>query len=444
MNNVKFLLSAAFALVAASASAQDFSAPEYAKYGDTPEMREKNILCINFLKESYDNRDFNAASHYISELIQHCPAASQSIYQRGALVFKEKINRAKSVAEKNILVDSLMLMYDLRNQHFGDNGGSASAKILDLKAREILTYKPADRPAIRKAFKEAIVMGGDNADPETVVAYFSNLCDDYKNTDQVMPEEIIAEYEYLLPFFEKNPAASDYKLQLDAAFGLSGAASCENLEKLFRPRFEANPQDETMLYQAVSLMSRANCDSPLYFDIAEKYYEVKPSSETALFLAQSFQSKGDYTKATKYINEALNTEQNPAERQKLYIRLALIDLVSNNITAAAASARQARDLNPEDGVAYFVLAQCYSASANACGGFTGQTTFWVAYDTMAKAVELLANNAEYLTPAKTLLSAYRSRFPSSEECFFNELQEGQRYTVNCGTAAGIATTVRAR
>ena len=39
------------------------------------------------------------------------------------------------------------------------------------------------------------------------MVYFSNLCDDYKNTDEVMPDEIIAEYDRLTPFFEKNPEA---------------------------------------------------------------------------------------------------------------------------------------------------------------------------------------------------------------------------------------------
>ena len=267
-----------------------------------------------------------------------------------------------------------------------------------------------------------------------MVAYFSNLCEDYKNTDEVMPDEIIAEYDRLTPFFEKNPEAGDYKSQFDAAFGLSGAASCENLENLFRGK----------LAQAVALMSRAKCDGDFYFSIAEKYYTVKPSSETAMFLAQAFQSKGDYTKAMKYLNEALAVETDPAERQLLLVRMALVGLVSNDIQGAASAARQARDLNPEDGVPYFVLAQCYGISAAHCEGFAGPATFWAAYDTMAKAVELLPSDSEYREPAKTSMNAFRSRFPTSEECFFNELQEGARYTVNCGTAAGVSTTVRPR
>ena len=444
MKNVKFLLSAACALAAFVATAQDFSDPKYAIWGDTPEERQQNILNSNFLKESCDNKDYDAAAHYLKELLDKCPKASENTFVRGTTLYKNKINRAKSIAEKNVYVDSLLLLYDLRNEYFGSHPKRGTAYILDRKAREYLTYKPNDRAGIREAFREAIEAGGDNSDPETVVAYFTNLCDDYKNTDEVMPDEIIAEYDRLLPFFEKNPEASEYKSQFDAAFGLSGAASCENLETLFRGKLEAAPEDEALLAQAVSMMSRAKCDGDFYFAIAEKYYQMKPSSETAMFLAQAFQNKGDYAKADTYLNEALAVEQDPAERQKLLVRIALVGLVANNINDAATAARQARDLNPEDGVPYFVLAQCYASSAAACGGFAGQATFWAAYDTMAKAVELLPSDSEYMEHAKTSLGAFRNRFPSSEECFFNELQDGARYTVTCGTAAGVSTTVRPR
>ena len=94
--------------------------------------------------------------------------------------------------------------------------------------------------------------------------------------------------------------------------------------------------------------------------------------------------------------------------------------------------------------AYGQLAQCYGLSAASCGGFAGQATFWAAYDTMSKAVELLPSDSEYLEHAKSALSTFRNNFPSSEECFFNELQSGARYTVTCGTAAGVTTTVRPR
>ena len=49
MNKVKFMLSAASALYAYAASAQEISDPKYAVWGDTPEERQENILNSNFL-----------------------------------------------------------------------------------------------------------------------------------------------------------------------------------------------------------------------------------------------------------------------------------------------------------------------------------------------------------------------------------------------------------
>lgn len=443
MKKFKFYLSAAFAFLAVATYAQDFSDPKYAIWGDTPEERQQNILNSNFFKEACDNRDYDGATQYLQALLANCPKASENTFVRGITLYKNKVNRAKSLDEKNMYVDSLLLLYDLRNDYFGSHPSRGTAYILDRKAREYLTYRPNDRAGIRQAFREAIEAGGEKTDPETVVVYFANLCEDYKNTDEVMPDEVLSEYERLAPFFE-NPAAAEYKNQFDAAFGLSGAASCENLETLFRAKLSTAPEDVDLLAQAVGLMSRANCDSEFYFATAEKYYALKPSSETAMFLAQAFQSKGDFSKAKTYLNEALAVEQDVAERQLLLVRIALVGLAANEISDAASAARQARDLNPEDGVPYFVLAQCYASSAAACGGFAGQAVYWAAYDTISKALDLLPADSEYREPARRLQSSYRSSFPNSEECFFNELSEGARYTVTCGTASGVVTTVRPR
>ena len=51
MKRVKLFIGLAFALIAGSASAQDFSDPQYAKWGETPEQRKENILASTFLKE---------------------------------------------------------------------------------------------------------------------------------------------------------------------------------------------------------------------------------------------------------------------------------------------------------------------------------------------------------------------------------------------------------
>ena len=65
-------------------------------------------------------------------------------------------------------------------------------------------------------------------------------------------------------------------------------------------------------------------------------------------------------------------------------------------------------------------------------------------DILKSSAGLIAGDSEYVEPAKASLANYRANFPNTEECFFNELQAGSRYTVTCGTAAGVVTSVRPR
>lgn len=453
MKNIKILLSLACATVVFGSSAQDFSLPQYAKWGDTPENRKENILANSYLGESVNNREYNQAAGYFQRLIEQAPTGSVNIYINGGKLYKAKINAAKDAAQKRIFIDSLMTVYDLRMKHFpvyrskrGQDLGTAY--VLDIKARDMAVYLPAENALVREAFRAAIEAGGDQTKPDLVVAYFADLCDDYKNTDEVLADEVIAEYERLSAYFANNPMAVDEKKQFETTFGLSGAASCENLEKLYKDRLAAAPEDADLYAQAVALMARQHCDSEFFIATAEHYYGLKHLSETAMMLAEVYQKKGNFSGASKYLSEALDAESDASQRQKLLVRIAFLESVSNKMAAAAAAARQARELDPEDGVPYFILAQCYASSAAVCDGFSGQAVYWVAYDTMAQAIELLQNNEEdaktYLTTAKQLLSSYRSHFPTNEELFFNEVKEGTRYTVGCGLASGISTVARAR
>ncbi|MEG2613471.1 MAG: enzyme of heme biosynthesis [Alistipes sp.] len=446
MKKITTLLAVAFALIGTSVMAQqDFSGAQYAKWGDTPEVREANIMASNFLAESVKSRNYDEASIHLNHLIANRPEASVNTFKYGKMIYRAKINAAAARDIKNKYVDSLLQMYDLQAKYFGQSGKESTADIMGNKAKEILLYRPTERGVIRTAFCKAITEGGAQADPEIIAIYFKNLCDDCQS-GAVAADEVINEYERLAPLFVGRPEAAENKAQFDAAFSLSGVANCDNLERIFKAKLAVAPNDEKILSQAVSLLSKAQCTSAFFFQTAEKFYAVKPSSDTAMALAGLFQEQRNYDKAVKYLNEALAVEKVTAKREELLSRIALVELVANHISSAASSARQTINLNPENGLAYFVLAQCYASSASGCAGLEGQAAYWAAYDTMSKAVNFMNEEQEtsFGQSARVSMAGYRNRFPTSEECFFAELKEGQRYTVACGIASGVATTVRCR
>lgn len=447
MKNIKVLLAAAFAVVSMTAVAQDFSDPQYAVWGETPDERRENIVTSQFLKESIDNQQYDLASGYFKTLIAKCPTASQNIFVNGIKLYQKRIAKSKTLAEKKANVDSLMWAYDLRNQYFGSHAKYGSAYILERKARELLTYNQSDRAGVRKAFSEAIeaaVAKNGVAGSELMAIYFKNLCDDYVN-EEVEADMILAEYERLSPMFtDATEDDKKNKEQFETAFGLSGAANCENLEKLFTKKLAENPDDAAVLGQAVALMSRANCESDFFFQVTEKYYTIKPSAETALFLAQAFQNKKEFEKAKYYLREAIQVEQDPAEKVKLFIRISVVELADHNFAESAVAAKEAIAIEPENGYAYYILAQTYALGNENCSGLAKDATFWAAYDKMNKAVSLLDAQPDTKADAEKYMATYRKYFPSAEECFFNELKEGSAYTIGCGVARGESTVVRFR
>jgi tetratricopeptide (TPR) repeat protein len=162
-------------------------------------------------------------------------------------------------------------------------------------------------------------------------------------------------------------------------------------------------------------------------------------------LAQIFQSKNDFAKASKYLREALASETDTAERGKLLVRIGILEFSTKNYSAAVKSFNESLGTGSgNEGLAYFFLAQCYVAGSGGCGGgIAGRAVYWYAYDLVSKAIPLLeATDANVAAQARALAGRYRAAFPSSEECFFAELGQGATYVIGCGMAKGKSTKVR--
>lgn len=437
----KIGLSAAVLFAAAgAASAQQEFGPQW---GETPEQQQHNVMYYNFFRDAYNNNSFDEAASYLPDLLNGAPQATQNLYIYAIRVFDNRILRATSVAQKNERIDSLMLIYDLRLKNFGDKPESSPARVLPLKAQSYLDYKPTDRAGVRKVFNEAIDVLGDNADPNFINLYFNELTNDYQNAE-IEADEYMAEYErfeatMLNAVGTENESARN---TFEALFLKSGVANCDNLEQMFGPKFEANPDDLEMVRKAAQQMSRAKCESELFARIAEQFYKLEPSSATALIVANIFEKQKNYNKSLEYLRAAIQSETDPAEKVKLSIRISASELGAGNSRTAAEFAKQAIAIDNENGLAYYFLAQAYANGVNGCSGFDRQAAFWLVYDALAQAKRFLKPE-DGVKDIDSQMGSYRASFPDSKECFFRGLQAGQSHHVSCGWVSG-STTVRPR
>lgn len=428
------------AAVVASVSTFAQSWKEDPRYGNTPEEREANVKILNFFNDAWAAKNYDDANKYLVVLLEKAPRATSNLYVRGATLYKNKINRAKTEEEKKVYIDSLMIIYDMRMEYFGDHRTKGTPYIASAKAMDYAAVNPQDREGVRKFYQEAVEMNGAALPTDVAVKYFNELVTDY-GSDLIEADVILSEYERLAPLFEAAGAEDD-KDTFEALFASSGAANCDNLDAMFAPKFKENSGDADMISKAYALMSKAGCSSDLYLSIAEKYYEQNPSSNVAINLASQFEARNDFSKALQYLNEALQTETDPVEKSNLYVRIAASELGEKHASASASAARQAITLNPENGYAYYFLAMAYADGASGCQGFAAQTVYWLVYDYLMDARRLISDQAQ-IENIDGMLAGYRKSFPSEEDCFFNGCTVGSSFTVKCGWISGT-TTVKSR
>lgn len=445
MKSIKLVLTVALATLTLSAMAQDFSDPAYAKWGDTPEVRKSNILASQYLKEEIGNHHFDEASKLLHQLISSCPKATENIYANGASLYKNKINRAQSVADKKANVDSLMWVYEERLKYYGDHPKRGTTYILERMAMEYQTYCPEDYEGGIIKFQRAIdaykAAGSMNYDLPLYL--FNDVCEAYK-VDLLSAMDVVKSYDECAKIYEGKDV--EQKKVLDGYFARSGAVNCDNIEKIFSEKLAKEPENLDVLAQGFDLIQKAKCETDFALKLSEKFYALQPSSKVALYLAQTYQNAKNIDKANKYLYEALSKETDNEERAKLLLRIGIISMSDKKLSAAVDAFRQVKQINPENGMATYFLAQCYVMGA-AGEGVEKSSVFWLAYDMVQKSIPFL--EADDTTTAdeedaRKLVQIYRASFPSKEECFFNELREGSPYTIRTGLAAGERTVVRYR
>lgn len=430
-------------LFASTAFAQvDFNHPKFAKYGETAEVREANYMNYSFFRDDIKLKNYTGAVKRLEELVVAAPESTENIYIMGASAYKTLIGSATTDAQKQAYIDKLLALYDLREKHFG---GEKSKVILANKALDMMRYRPDNIPAIRKTVATAISKSGDDVSMDMALQYFNLAVNNYRNTNSDMAD--------LLDDFDMvNSAVSNSSndlekarvlLSLDDLLLQSGAANCDNLEKIFKPKYQANPNDGEMIKKMAGYMMRLDCKGAFATELSEKYYTLNPSAESAFSLGISFANNGDDAKAQKYFKEAVTIDPKNAKLPTYLLRYAGHELIMNRPMNSARLAKDAIAADPNNYTPYMILAQAYAMGANStgCDGFNKKAIFLLVVDNLQKAKSLTSDPAE-TQKLNDMIRTYASYFPTKEDIFFQEgLRVGGGVSVNCGWISG-GTTVR--
>ncbi len=404
------------------------------KFGATPEDSLNCIKNLSLYQDYYKQKQYGESLKYWKNVFEICPKCSKSIYVKGAKLYARQIKANKANKElKNKLVDTLMMVYDARIEHFGERGF-----VLGRKAADLSKYNPNAAAEAYAMFEESLELQGNDMEAGALVYMYQTRYNMYRKK--------LCTKEDVINLYPKLKAIADYNVKNSTRektkvnYQKSGdnllqffkqVADCEDLVKAFKPKFEKDPDNVEQLKEILSLLNTKECDEfDFYIDVAKKLQEKEPSALAAWSIANWYVKKSDCSSAIKYYDEAYNladqmedkAEINPF-KAKAALRSGLCLLSSAQYASAKNKALKALAADPNSGEAYMMIGDAYLGGAGSWGENECQKRagYWAAVDKYQTAA---AKNAELRTSVNNKIAKAKSRYPEKSECFFHNIQEG--------------------
>ena len=403
----------------------------------------------------YKQKDYKSALIPWKKIFDKYPKSSINIYIHGANMYEDLINNTTDWATKDKYIDSLMLVYDRRIKYFDQKGF-----VLGRKSTDYLKYKLANENLDDEQLKSILKKGYGEMDEaikleknETEVAVLVVFMQATKRLFIMgeLPKETVAQnYETASAILDANlakePGSEKFttaKTLVDQLFQTSGAADCDALIALYKPKFDQIALDIDELKKMLRVLDRQDCtESELFARASEKLYSLEPSAEAAFNMARLFVKRDDFNRAKEYYQNAIASETDKELLAKYYYEMGIFTFVKEHAFQKARDyAKKSLENNPNSGRTLILLGDIYAQYSKNYGDdeFAHQTMYWLAVDYYEKAKRV---DPDVFAAANAKINTYKVYFPDKETLFFQGLQDGQTYTF--GSWINESTKIRAK
>jgi tetratricopeptide (TPR) repeat protein len=387
-------------------------------------------------------REFVRVGEYVRALppwrkaFEICPASAQNLYIDGVAIYKQQHSLLSDEAEKNAVVDTLMLLYDKRIEYFGNRG-----MVLGRKAADLFSYRPDAAGEAYLLFRESADIERNMTKPWVVVPFLESAFSLHL-AGQLDTTSIFSLYHEMISVCEYNVISGSedstlYRIAMQRAREIFLAGyPCSSIQNVVLKSGQSSLMTSGEL---VLLLEKAGCyNSSLYIEKATPVYESDPDFGRAMLLASAHQSAGAYQKAQKYLDEAYKLAVSAENRYSAAVSSARLFLSTESYELVRQYALLALEAKPGAGEPHILIGDAYAASFQLCGNTSIEKSavFWAAADRYTLAVK----DADVKQGALRKLDWAKSQFPDKKTLFFNKLNIGSEYELACWIK--VKTTVR--
>lgn len=404
-------------------TAFNFSFAQKEDWGSDSAECRKNVSLYN---EPMRQKNYDEALIYLRKVYAICPKYKESIYINGAIIYRDKIDKEKDPATKEKYIDTLIsVIYEKQLEYFGRKTTS-----LERYGNDMMKYRQSTPMVAYKIFKEIIDAEKENSSCIAIMRYYQTLVLLYNKKEPGFDvAKMVEEYFKCRDYMDKTTIAHpDDKNCATASGELDNLAlnflSCELLVPNLTKSYEKLPAEKDArlpeLKKMASILEKRNCtDSDLFEKISIEIVEAEPSHNAYYNIGLSKLKKKKYSEANDFFKKAIDACGECENLCDYYIGAAKANLGAGSYSTAATFARQSIGKCKDNSEAYSIIAQAIAGTDCGANDFERKCRYWLAYDYAKK-----AGNG-------SLMSNYKSRFPTKAEIFDHGLIDKTTFHIGC-------------
>ncbi len=405
-------------------------------YGATPEIEEQCKRNLSLYREFRDQKLYNEAFGPWRQAMKLCPKAALTLYTDGVTFYRHKIDNTTDSLLADKYIDSLLMVYDARIEHYGREGF-----VLGLKGVDMKRYRPAKLEEAEQTLRQSVDLQKENADALVLSTFYQTIYELYR-AGKADRSDLMTEFMPVLEYIEYNivnTEDSTRALRYEKArenlytFFINIADDCDRVVEVLSAKLSENPNDIAENEKVLKVLNEANCtDSDFFLQVAERVYQNSPTHDAAYSIAMRRLSNKEYAEARRFFDQAadLCASYKCPRLEQYLMRAGQVSIIQGQYAAARNYATRMLQINPRSGEAYMLHGDAIAGSSAQCddGKLGSKAAFWLAVDYYNRSKSVDPSIADR---ANNKINTYSRYFPDRQALFFQTIDEGATYHLEC-------------
>lgn len=358
-------------------------------------------------------------------------------------IYQELANSENDPTLKSSYIDTALMIFEDKLELFGQEPAEAF-EIHQQKGRFYLQNYSIIDDGLAKAYMEFQKMFDIDAERATTAAngyYVDALLKNYISKGMNQEAQAIIDEASKYATGELASKLTDYQEDL--------LENPDDVIAYYTPIVEQEPNNVEALKKLADAYEekddRKNLDK-----ITRRLYEINPTYDTALSLADIEKGNARYTEAAKFYKEALKYASTDDQKKEINLDIADAYISLEQLQTARTYVREALNIDPDYGLAYIKMATIYGGAVNKCVEdrkieARDRVVYWLVIDYLNEAKR---RDPSVANTVNNQLPTYTAVTPSTEDKFLRlKIENGEKIRIDssldsCYSWINETTTVR--